>query len=200
MRGVLRIVMALLLAAAVAAHPHHHRRNLAQVQEQNNGNGQGNGNNNGNGNGGGNGNGNGNKGNSNGKGPRFNFPRGTAKGFLDKLKADKVKDMLDNVNLDDTSALAQVLEDDPDLVSRVSPAPHLSRRPHAGPDGRCKLRISFEMLDCNAYEAFERRAREQQLLASSCQALAGQQQQMQHVDARPWMMVHITAKYTFLLL
>jgi hypothetical protein len=110
--------MGLLLATAVASHGHQHRRSLNQVQAQSNGNG--NGSNNGNSNGNGNGGGNGNNGNSNGRGPRFDFPKGSAKAFLDKMKPEKLERILEDANFSDRSALARVLEEDPDLVSGVT--------------------------------------------------------------------------------
>jgi hypothetical protein len=122
MKEAIRIVVALLLATAVAAHRHQYRRNLAQVHAQNNGNG----NDNGKGNGGGDGNG--NNGNGNGGGPRFDFPKGSAKGFLDNMDPEKLNRILEHAQFSDKSALAQVLEDDPDLVSASHPS-QLSRHP-----------------------------------------------------------------------
>eukprot|EP00882_Tetradesmus_deserticola_P009880 GHRQ01010439.1.p1 GENE.GHRQ01010439.1~~GHRQ01010439.1.p1 ORF type:complete len:305 (+),score=71.69 GHRQ01010439.1:158-1072(+) len=99
MKATVRVAVALLLVAAVSAHGHHHhdRRRLLQGNR---------------------GNGNGNKGagaNNNRKGLKFNFPKGTARAFLDNVNQQQLQKVLEKAHFSDNSALAQALETEPDL-------------------------------------------------------------------------------------
>lgn len=94
-----RIAAVLLLVTAVAAHGHHHRHLLAPGNSKTNGKDKG--------------------------GHKFDFPKGTARGFLDKMDQAQVEKILQKAHFSDKSALAQELENDADLVSNAFECVHL---------------------------------------------------------------------------
>jgi hypothetical protein len=93
-----RLAVALLLVTAVAAHGHH-RHLLAPGTSKTNGQG---------------------------KGPKFDFPKGTGRAFLDNMDQAQLQKILEKAHFSDKSALARELENDADLVSTTSRSVHAS--------------------------------------------------------------------------
>jgi hypothetical protein len=96
MKLAVRIAVALLLVAAVAAHGHHHHHHRRLMQGNKGGNGKCNG--------------------AAASNRKFDFPKGTARAFLDKMDQAQLQKILEKANFSDKSALARELENDPDLV------------------------------------------------------------------------------------